>query len=157
MTGRKSFLRAWTKRRSDKKARWEHVFLDSNVFIYHFQGHQQFSRATSKIFTRVFAGDWQAHTSVISLLETLSLPAPPQIIEELYQSCLQIPRLEIRAIDLGISVEAARLRREHGLRTPDALQLATALLTDSQVFLTNDRRLQHFPEIPVLLLEDIPA
>jgi predicted nucleic acid-binding protein len=142
-------------RHSHSALSWKNVFLDTNVFIYHFQGHEKFSHSTSRIFENIFSRKWRAHTGVISLLETLSLPAPKSLIEELYQNWLQIPRLKIHQIDLGTSVEAARLRREYGLRTPDALQLATALLSDSQIFITNDRRLRSFPEIPVVRLDEL--
>jgi predicted nucleic acid-binding protein len=37
-----------------------------------------------------------------------------------------------------IAREAARLRASYGIRVPDALLLATALLEQAQAFITND-------------------
>jgi predicted nucleic acid-binding protein len=50
---------------------------------------------------------------------------------------------------------AAELRARYHLRTPDALQVATALLSDCQAFLTNDKDLSRIIEIQVLVLETL--
>lgn len=47
---------------------------------------------------------------------------------------------------------AARLRAKHGIRTPDAIHVATALATGATEFLTNDRGLSRVTEIRVLVL-----
>ena len=60
---------------------------------------------------------------------------------------------------LPITVEsaelAAELRARYSLRTPDALQVATALVRRCEVFLTNDTRLKRVAEIRVLTLDDL--
>jgi predicted nucleic acid-binding protein len=45
---------------------------------------------------------------------------------------------------------AAQLRATQSVKTPDALQLATALLAKCPVFLTNDRELPAIPGIRIL-------
>jgi hypothetical protein len=40
------------------------------------------------------------------------------------------------------------------LKTPDAIQLAAALISSSDFFLTNDVRLKNIEEIEVLTLDD---
>lgn len=49
---------------------------------------------------------------------------------------------QTRALDREVFEEATRLRVEHGLKTPDALHLATALAAGCEQFWTNDQRLQ---------------
>ena len=49
---------------------------------------------------------------------------------------------------------AAEVRREYGFRLPDSIQLATALHSKSQAFVTNDRRLKKFKELPAILLSE---
>jgi predicted nucleic acid-binding protein len=44
----------------------------------------------------------------------------------------------------------------YNLRTPDAIQLATAQEAGAQYFLTNDRALARIPDMIVLLLDDLP-
>ncbi len=60
-------------------------------------------------------------------------------------------------MDLPVADRAASLRARYRLRTPDAIQLATALQARADVFLTNDRDLQRVEEVPVLLIEECVA
>ncbi len=54
---------------------------------------------------------------------------------------------------VGLSREvvdlATRIRAQYGFKTPDALHLAVAVLSDCDVFLTNDHRLDRFSEISI--------
>ncbi len=45
------------------------------------------------------------------------------------------------ALSAEMGMEAARLRAQHGLRTPDAIHAATALAGQADGILTNDRAL----------------
>jgi len=46
------------------------------------------------------------------------------------------------------------LRVAYGLKTPDAIHMATALLNGAQAFVTNDAGLKRVNELDVLVLED---
>lgn len=48
---------------------------------------------------------------------------------------------------------ATELRAQYGFRTPDALHLAAAIISDCDVFLTNDRQLCRCSEILVEYIE----
>ena len=50
---------------------------------------------------------------------------------------------------------AAQVRAEYGIRTPDAIQLATALREGATYFLTNDVRLSPVSEVNVLVLDQL--
>jgi predicted nucleic acid-binding protein len=50
---------------------------------------------------------------------------------------------------------AAELRAEHKLKTPDAVQLATALSQHATIFMTNDRDFPAMRDIEILKLRDI--
>ncbi|MGV2388092.1 MAG UNVERIFIED_CONTAM: PIN domain-containing protein [Microcystis novacekii LVE1205-3] len=60
-------------------------------------------------------------------------------------------------ITVPISVEiaevAAQLRARQNLRTPDAIQIATAMGEGAMFFLTNDARLAAVPDLKVLVLD----
>jgi predicted nucleic acid-binding protein len=47
------------------------------------------------------------------------------------------------------------LRAHYNLRTPDALQVATALEFGCQAFLTNDEQLQRVTDLRVLVLKEL--
>ncbi len=57
-------------------------------------------------------------------------------------------------IDVAMASQAALLRSRYRIKTPDALQLACAMASGCQAFLTNDLRLRPVKEIPVLVLDD---
>ena len=44
---------------------------------------------------------------------------------------------------------ATEIRARYGFKTPDAIHLACAAVTNCDLFLTNDRQLRQFDEIPV--------
>jgi predicted nucleic acid-binding protein len=58
-------------------------------------------------------------------------------------------------IDSAVAERAADLRARHNLRTPDALQIAAALETGCQAFLTNDTQLKRVTELRVLILDEL--
>lgn len=70
--------------------------------------------------------------------------------------------LQIRSVDFLVAAEAARIRAETGIPLPDALVIATAVLTSSQVLVTNDRRMaaaarNAVPELRVVILSEVAA
>ncbi len=56
-----------------------------------------------------------------------------------------------------IAEEAARLRAIHNLRTPDAIQLATALTAGASWFLTNDGDIPPIAGVSVLVVDQLPS
>ena len=68
---------------------------------------------------------------------------------------LHSDNLLIVPVSSAIADKAAELRARYGIRTPDAIQIATALQGGSSIFLTNDRNLKKIHEIEVITLYDI--
>lgn len=131
------------------------VALDSNVFIYNFESNPEFSNLTEKIFDSLEKGKLRAITSVISTVEALSYPSPPEVIKGITDGFLTLVNLEVIDVNQQIAFEAARIRREYGFRLPDSIQLATALQARAKVFITNDERLKKFKELRVILITEI--
>jgi len=65
--------------------------------------------------------------------------------------------LTVQAVTSAIAEEAARLRAAHAFRTPDAIQLATALAAGASSFLTNDAKLVRVPGLHVLIVDQLPT
>lgn len=68
---------------------------------------------------------------------------------------LYSPDFEVVPIDLNVAERAAELRARYGLRTPDALQIAAALSSGCEAFLTNDAKLQRVTELRKLVLDTL--
>ncbi|MEX0813140.1 MAG: PIN domain-containing protein [Chitinophagales bacterium] len=64
------------------------------------------------------------------------------------------PNIEITNIDLPISKKAAQVRAKYGFKTPDSIQLATAITNNAKFFLTNDSDLKKIKEIEVVTLKN---
>jgi predicted nucleic acid-binding protein len=57
--------------------------------------------------------------------------------------------------DRQVGQKAAELRVKYNLQLPDALQIATAIASNCQAFLTNDAQLQRVTELRVLLVSEL--
>jgi predicted nucleic acid-binding protein len=73
-----------------------------------------------------------------------------------YEALLvHFPHLALVDVTRDIARRAAQLRARFRLRPADALQVATALISDATAFVTNDQDLDRLsPLLDVILLED---
>lgn len=98
-------------------------------------------------------------TSVVTLLEVLVQPlrnGREDLARAYRDILLRSPALRTIPIDRGAAEEAARLRAAYNLRTPDAIQVATAIQSGASHFLTNDAALARISGISVLVLDALP-
>lgn len=130
------------------------VGLDSNIFIYHFQRHPEFGPVAKKVIKAIAKKQDQGVTSIISLLELLSLDDDDVLINSLKMSYLGLSNIKTLNVDQEISLEAARIRRTYRFRTSDSIQLATALIYKADKFITNDQKLKKFTELKIELLSE---
>ena len=75
-------------------------------------------------------------------------------VNQFYALLSSYPRLTWVAPTLEIADLGARLRAEHNLRTPDALQAATALSGGATGFVSNDPVFQRLGNLEVVILDD---
>ena len=57
--------------------------------------------------------------------------------------------------EMQVSRKAAELRVSYGIKLPDALQIAVALIAGCDVFLTNDDRLKRVTDLQILVIEEL--
>ena len=74
-------------------------------------------------------------------------------VDEFYGLLSTYPNLEWIAPSLEIADAAARMRALHRLRTPDALQAATAAHAQATALITNDPAFARVGEFEVVVLE----
>ncbi len=135
------------------------VGLDTGPLIYYIEEHPTFLRKIRPFFEAAERNEFRIVTSFVTLIEVLVNPlreGRPELAEEYRNVLLQSPALTAIPVDEGIAEEAARLRARHSLRTPDAIQVATAIRSGASWFLTNDTELAKLPEIAVLVLKQLP-
>lgn len=134
------------------------VGVDTMVFIYHIEEHPVYSQITESFFEAVERGRHTAVTSVVTVLEMLVKPKRENnfgAVKDYRDTLLTFPNLKIIDVDLKVSDTASDLRAKYNIRTPDAIQLAAAILAGAGTFLTNDESLKKVSDIKILLLDDM--
>jgi predicted nucleic acid-binding protein len=133
------------------------VALDSVAFIYFIEEHPLYLPAIEPVFSAIHQGKTQAVTSSLTLLETLVIPLRGGNLglAQRYEALLSRSRgLQLVQIDLGLLRSAAQLRATTRLKTPDAIQLATALVSGCSALVTNDRDYPSLPGLRTLQLRN---
>ncbi|MFC2173833.1 type II toxin-antitoxin system VapC family toxin [Acidobacteriota bacterium] len=134
-----------------------HLSLDTSVFIYFVEHNPRYHDLSKFIFEAIETGKIKATTSTLSLLEILVQPYRRQLddlVMKFYGLFTTYPNLEWVELTLEIADTAARLRAEHRLKTPDAIQLASALSSGATGFICNDVIFKRVEEIDCLILDD---
>lgn len=129
------------------------VAIDTNIFIYYFQAHSEFGPKVKRWFEKIKRGEVKAVTSIISKAELLSYKRPQGEIISLKEQFESTPNLTVYDIDDAVAEKTAELRRKYGLRLPDSIQLATAIIAKSNAFITNDENLKKCKEIKVIVIK----
>jgi predicted nucleic acid-binding protein len=138
--------------------RHRRIALDTSVFIYQLEANARYLALTDNIFTWIERPGGKAVTSTITMTELLVQPyraADQQQADEFYALLSTYPNLEWIAPNLEIADRAAKLRALHRLRTPDALQAATAIHAGATGFVTNDPVFERVKDFETLLLDEL--
>lgn len=133
------------------------LFLDTAPFIYFIEKNSRYHDLVKPVISLLDARHVQGITSTITLLEVLVHPLRDgnrKLADKYKAILLSSDSLLTCEISHEISERASLLRAKHGLRTPDAIQLATAIINKSEFFLTNDPALQKVKEVKVVVLDD---
>ncbi len=111
----------------------------------------------------VFAGallhnDYRIMTSTITVAEVLVRPLRmkhAELAKEYEEILFNTERFTVTPIDAATAKKAAAYRAEFSLKTPDALQLASASVAGADYFLTNDKALKKTEFPKVVLIDDL--
>ena len=133
------------------------VFLDTSPFIYFIEKHSQFHDLVKPVISLIDQKKAIGLTSTLTLLEVLVQPlrvGDKKLAEKYKAILLASQNLVTYEISHGISERASLLRAEHNLRTPDAIQMATALYYQADYFFTNDPVFKKVKDIKVIILSN---
>ena len=154
------------------------IFVDSNIFIYHFTG---VSDECSDFLSRCERGDLIAMTTVNVILEVLhrlmmveavrkNLVKPPNVVKKLSKAPQKLKRLNEYFIntekiqDMGITikplifetiVKSHMVRLGSGLMVNDSVIIASMKQEGVKLLATNDKAFEKVDEIHVCTPEDI--
>ena len=134
------------------------VALDTMIFIYAFEDHPVYQAILKSFFHALEKGELHAVTSTLTITECLVQPYRKKDFALSAQYLVlfrNFPNLSIIPLTDDIAERAAFLRAQYNLRTPDAVQLATALVSGCHAFLTNDDRFLVVEGIRILVLDQL--
>ncbi|WP_224725553.1 type II toxin-antitoxin system VapC family toxin [Paenibacillus vietnamensis] len=134
------------------------IALDTNIFIYVIEQHPEFGEKAKGLLEQIEEGAFSAVASTISLTEIFVKPIRDGnlALEKQYKLLFaHFPNLSVVSVDHAVAERAAYLRGKYGMKTPDALVIASAIIAQADVFVTNDLRLEQVEEIPCKSLNQI--
>jgi predicted nucleic acid-binding protein len=134
------------------------VGLDTAPLIYFIEQNVKYLETVRRFFQGLNQGEFQVVTSTVTLTEVLVHPLRAGNIELTQQYrdiLLSQENLSTYSVSAAIAELAAQLRATKNLRTPDAIQIATAIQAGARFFLTNDARLSVVPELEMLVLDEL--
>lgn len=139
-------------------AEHERVGLDTNLFIYFLADHPRYGAWCASLFDLIDRGRTPAVTSTVTLLELLVQPYRQQseeMAQKIFALSTTYPGLGWVPVTVAVADRAAEFRARYRLSTPDAIQVATALLHGAVRFYGNDKALRRIKEIECVVLDDL--
>jgi len=121
----------------------QRLYLDANCFIYLFEDHPLFGHPARSLFSAVEQGKHKALTSTLTLLEVMAGPlkyGKEELANEYAELITTFPNLALCDMSQDVACRAARFRAS-GVKSPDSIHLATAVVCKADYFITEDGRL----------------
>lgn len=137
------------------------LVIDTSVVIAYLTANEPISLLAKQVIDEFLAGGRNdAVVSAMSAGEILVQPSRDGSARDVAFELMDLAGAQLRSVDLLVAAEAARIRGESRLSLPDAVVIATGVLTTATILVTNDRRLaaavpQVVPEMQVVLLSDL--
>ena len=133
------------------------IALDTAPLIYFIEEHPVFLPLVLPLFEAVYYSRIRLVTSTITLIEVLVQPirrGELKIAQQYRDVLTNAANIQLVPLSQQIAETAAILRAQYQLRTPDAIQLATAKMSGAAAFITNDEQFAK-TDFNVLLLDRI--
>jgi len=128
------------------------ILVDTSVVLAYLTGSEPTSPLAERLFDAfVSTGRNPASLSVITVEEILVRPfrTGAAAVATTEGFLRYFAEIRLAEVTYDIAREAARIRAAAGLRTPDALIIATAVVTGTDILVTNDRSWRAIAEATV--------
>lgn len=134
------------------------VFIDTAPIIYYLENNAQYKDSMKKFFTQCLEKEITIVTSVITIEEYLVFPYSSGKIKfaDNFKAFLEYMDIKIVNINSAIAEQGAKIRGQYkNFKAMDALQIAAAIVSECDMFFTNDKQLRQEKELPCMTMEDI--
>lgn len=133
------------------------LFLDTAPIIYFVEKNEKYLPYLRVVFDAIDQGAMMAVTSPITLAECLVVPyrnGRRELAKAFNDLIVEGSNTDFVLVDDGIARKAAELRAKYNLTLTDTIQVATALSSECDAFLTNDIALKRVSELNILVLDE---
>lgn len=133
------------------------VALDTAPLIYFIEEHPKYLPVVLPFFELVEEGEVRCVTSVLTITESLVHPLRRgrSDLAKKYLSILLDSNLIAVEVTREIAADAAELRANLNLRTPDAIQVSTAVRMSAAAMLTNDLGIPAISDVEIVNIDDL--
>lgn len=137
------------------------VAFDTAPLIYYIEANPDYIKVADELFDSIDQGRTLGTTSMLTLLEVLVRPLRDGRFDlaDTYRELLtNSANVTLHVINEAVAVRAAKLRGKYEwLRTPDAIQIATAIEHRAEILVTNDERWKRVTELEIIVLSEYLA
>lgn len=132
------------------------LYLDASAVIYSVEKIEPYWTLLQPLWQAAFRGEVSFVGSELLLLEVLVKPTQTgdKVLADSFRNLLKAREFALYPITEQI-LETAVTHRASGLRTPDAIHAATAIIVGCDQFITNDSGFRRVSDLPVCLLSDL--
>jgi predicted nucleic acid-binding protein len=133
-------------------------FIDTAPLIYFIEGNKKYQEVLDRFFKSNQQGLSILYSSVLTLTELLVHPMKlnrEDLVQKYELILTQSQYFELIPLDVEIAKLASKLRVKYGLKTPDAIQIATSIQVGCDFFLTNDLGLRKVTEVKVIIMDNL--
>ena len=133
------------------------IYVDASGLIYSVERVEPYRTLLEPMWEQVQDGNLTVVSSPILVIEVLVKPLRDGNTEIELQYRELFASNAVRLLDASYQVfaDAARLRAETALKTPDALHAATALRAGCALFITNYTDFRRVQGLPIVVLDDL--
>ncbi|OGH48330.1 MAG: hypothetical protein A3G66_01555 [Candidatus Levybacteria bacterium RIFCSPLOWO2_12_FULL_39_17] len=121
------------------------IALDSNIFIYALENKKELGDLSRKLLAELKEQNHQLVTSVLTIQEVLVGVYKERLVNRINEYLEFISgegRIAVIDFNREVAVISARIRADYPqIKTPDAIQLATAINQGASRFYTADKKL----------------
>lgn len=133
------------------------IFIDTAPFIYLLDETPQYVSLMQQVFLDCLKNNTAMVTSTVTITEYLVLPYRTNNLVKIknFADFIRDTNIFVMPISREIAELAAKLRAENStLKSMDVLQLATAIHTQCEVLITNDKKLAQNKQIKCILANE---
>ena len=135
------------------------IYIDASGLIYSMERVEPYRTLLEPMWQEAQDGNITIVSSPLIVIEALVKPLRDgnTEIESQYRELFASNAVRLLDASYQVFEDAASIRAETGLKTPDSIHAATAIRAECTLFVTNDTDFRRVQELPIIVLDDLLA